>query len=278
MLGYITVNTDELKGKDQRKYKEFYCGVCRDIKKRSGQFPRAFLTYDMTFLAILLSSLNETEEEQEEKRCSLHPFRKTAGIHNKWTAYAADMNVLLTYYNLLDDWSDEKKLNSRAAAGMMSRSSRKIMAEYPKQTKALESYLEELHKVEAKGSDDLDLASGLTGRFFGELFCEQEQAWKEELQALGFYLGKWIYLMDARLDVEKDSKSGNYNPFLSMYGKPDFEDRSYGILMMMAAEAAKAFERLPIVENVDILRNILYSGIWNTYRKNCNSEEKKSEE
>ncbi|MCQ2499868.1 MAG: DUF5685 family protein [Lachnospiraceae bacterium] len=276
MFGYVQVNQDELKGKDLRKYKEFYCGVCRDIKKRSGQLPRAFLTYDMTFLAILLSSLEEAEEVPEEKFCSLHPFQKKAGIQNRWTAYAADLNVLLTYHNLLDDWIDEKKLNSRLAAGMMSRSYRELEKTYPEQIAAISHYLEQLHKVEKEGTEDLDLASGLTGTLFAELFRAPVTLWKEELGQLGFYLGKWIYLMDAWNDVESDLKKGNYNPFRSMAQKPDFDEKAYGILLMMAAEAARAFERLPIVENVDILRNILYSGVWNTFRKI--QKEKKSKE
>lgn len=267
MLGYITVNQDELKGKDLRKYREFYCGVCRDIKKHSGQFSRIFLTYDMTFLAILLSSLKEEEEVRVEKLCSLHPFRKTAGIQNKWTAYAADMNILMVYHNLMDDWIDEKKLNSRMAAGLMGPACRKLVKQYPEQAHAIEVYLEELHKVEQAGSEDLDLAAGLTGTFLGEIFSIPESLWKEELRILGFYLGKWIYLMDAWNDVEKDRIRGNYNPFAAWEKEPDFDERAHQVLLMMAAEAAKAFERLPIVENVDILRNILYSGIWNTYRK-----------
>ena len=31
---------------------------------------------------------------------------------------------------------------------------------------------------------------------------------------MGFYLGKFVYLMDALEDVEKDRKKGNYNLFL----------------------------------------------------------------
>ena len=34
---------------------------------------------------------------------------------------------------------------------------------------------------------------------------------------------------------------------------------------MMMAECSKEFEKLPILENVEILRNILYSGIWYRY-------------
>ena len=36
-------------------------------------------------------------------------------------------------------------------------------------------------------------------------------------------------------------------------------------LNMMAAKAAESFERLPLVENAEILRNILYAGIWGKY-------------
>ncbi len=267
MLGNIQVNQDDLKVKDLRKYREYYCGVCRDIKGRAGQFPRFFLTYDMTFLAILLSSLEEAPETEVTRRCSLHPFKKTVSIQNKWTAYGADMNLLLTYYNLMDDWEDEKKLSSRAAAGLMSRSLSSLKQRYPSQVQAVETYLEELQKAEKENSPDLDRAAGLTGIFFGEVFSPEGTLWREELRTLGFYLGKWIYLMDAWSDVEKDREKGNYNPFAQMAEEPDFDEKAHEILLMMAAEAARAFERLPVVENVDILRNILYSGIWNTYRK-----------
>ena len=73
--------------------------------------------------------------------------------------------------------------------------------------------------------------------------------------------------MDAWNDVDKDRKKGNYNPFFRMAEQEDFDEKAYQILLMMAAGMARAFEILPIVENVEILRNILYSGIWNTYRK-----------
>ena len=39
------------------------------------------------------------------------------------------------------------------------------------------------------------------------------------------------------------------------------------VLMMQAAECAREFEKLPIIKNVEILRNIIYSGIWNNYYK-----------
>ena len=73
--------------------------------------------------------------------------------------------------------------------------------------------------------------------------------------------------MDAFEDKEKDNKRGNYNPFLLSRGKINNEELVEQSLNMMAACAAENFERLPLVENLEILRNILYAGIWGRYEK-----------
>ena len=93
----------------------------------------------------------------------------------------------------------------------------------------------------------------------------KEDEWQEELYQTGFYLGKFIYLMDAFEDMEKDAKKGNYNPFLLCRGEVDNKEKAEECLTMMAAKAAESFERLPLVEHVEILRNILYAGIWGKY-------------
>lgn len=266
MLGYITVNRDELKVKDLAVYQAFYCGVCQDIRELSGQLPRFTLTYDMTFLAILLTSLYGGASSQEKMRCILHPVSRKLCIRNRYTRYAADMCVILTYHNLMDDWLDEGKRRSVLFADLLRRAYRKCAARNPRQTKALMRYLRELHKVESSRNDNLDLASGLTGRFFAEVFkVEDEDVWNRDLGAVGFYLGKFIYLMDAYDDVEKDRISGNYNPFLSISGSENFAAQAKEILTMMMSASSAAFERLPIVDHVDILRNIMYSGVWGKF-------------
>lgn len=47
----------------------------------------------------------------------------------------------------------------------------------------------------------------------------------------------------------------------------DFNDSVLNLLLLMIGECTDAFERLPLVENVEILRNILYSGVWVRYGK-----------
>ena len=36
---------------------------------------------------------------------------------------------------------------------------------------------------------------------------------------------------------------------------------------MMIAECSAQFEKLPCILDIDILRNILYDGVWNRFRK-----------
>lgn len=278
MFGYVTIRKDDLKVKDYNKYQAYYCGLCQDIKEAYGKKGQAMLTFDMTFLSILLTGLYECETKEEEHYCFLHPGKKHKCLRNKYTKYCADMNVLLAYYNLLDDWEDEKNYAAFTAAKALKKSVTRIEASYPRQTKAVQDYLEKLHACEKENNPDLDLAAGYTGEVMAEIYIPEEDIWSDDLRQVGFYIGKFIYLMDALDDVEKDKKSGNYNPFLSIADQPDFEKTTEKILLMMTAEASRAFEKLPILENVDILRNILYAGIWEKYEMRKSAKERQKEE
>ena len=290
MFGYVTIRKDDLKVKDYNKYQAYYCGLCQDIKEAYGKKGQAMLTFDMTFLSILLTGLYECETKEEEHYCFLHPGKKhpldidknprarANTVERALDCSLADMNVLLAYYNLLDDWEDEKNYAAFTAAKALKKSVTRIEASYPRQTKAVQDYLEKLHACEKENNPDLDLAAGYTGEVMAEIYIPEEDIWSDDLRQVGFYIGKFIYLMDALDDVEKDKKSGNYNPFLSIADQPDFEKTAEKILLMMTAEASRAFEKLPILENVDILRNILYAGIWEKYEMRKSAKERQKEE
>ena len=265
MFGYVTINKEELKVKDVKKYQAFYCGICRELGKRHGMIARTTLTYDMTFLAVLLTSLYEEKTEEDTCHCVIHPVKKPLFYHNRCTEYAADMNLLLCYYNLLDDWNDEKKVVAFTTARLLHKEFRKVCERYPRQDRAVRRYMKQLTECEKTNSRDIDQAAGLTGGLFAEIFVWQEDAWSDILRRLGFYLGKFIYLMDAYEDMEKDRKSGNYNPWLLLDDGIDPLQNSEQILTMMMGECARQFEKLPVFEYVDILRNVLYSGIWTKY-------------
>ena len=136
----------------------------------------------------------------------------------------------------------------------------------------------ELHKLtrlEQENSRDLDLVSGCFGRVTAELFAFRRDHWQNTLRRMGFYLGKFVYLMDAYEDLEEDLKAGRYNPLVDLSRRPDFEERIRTILCMMIADCCREFEQLPCLEDAGLLRNILYGGGWNRYKK---LQQKKTEQ
>lgn len=265
MFGYIVINQPELKIKDYETYRAYYCGVCHSLKERHGKIGQLTLSYDMTFLSVLLNALYEAEVQDESHGCIMHPTKKHRMLFNQISDYAADMGIMLSYFNLKDDWKDDKNVKSYALAKGLKKKERKIEARYPRQAKALRNYIYQLTTCEQNKSKSIDEAAGLTGTMLSEIFVYKEDEWSEELRQIGFFLGKFIYLMDAYEDIDDDIRSGSYNPWKSYIGKPDFEEQVKKILTMMMSECAKAFELLPIVKDVEILRNILFAGVWSKY-------------
>ena len=277
MFGYIIVHKPELKVREYETYKASYCGLCRSLKKRHGRIGQMTLSYDMTFLALLLTGLYEPETITGCERCIAHPVNRHHFLQNQYFDYAADMNVLLTFYKCLDDWQDERRISRYAAAQLLSKQYEAIKAKYPRQHKAVADYMKALARCEKKHSDNVEEAACLTGRMLAEVFVCREDAWSSDLRQMGFFLGKFIYLMDAYEDVEKDEKSGNYNPLIKMKDDENFDSECQSMLMMQMAECCKAFERLPIIQDVGILRNILYSGVWAKFASVYNKRNKAGE-
>ena len=267
MFGYVTICEPELKVKDLKKYKAYYCGLCRVLKEEYGFMGQMTLTYDMTFAIILLSSLYESVADLETHRCKVHPVKKQMMLKNEITSYAAAMNVLLAYYHLDDDWQDDRKISSLMSKSMIYGKVKKIIDKYPRQSEAIRTSLAELSLCERDNSTDIDRTAGCFGRLMEELLLYREDMWEKSLRKMGFFLGKFIYLMDAYEDLPEDLKKDKYNPLRKIYAEPEYEERIRQILCMMIAESTAEFERLPCLVDVDILRNILYDGVWSRYNK-----------
>ena len=267
MFGYININQKELSDESKKAYQSYYCGLCRKLKSNCGTKGQMLLNYDMTFLIVLLTGLYELENEEVEFTCPLHPTKKRTAWWNEATDYAADMNVILAYYNMLDDWKDEKSYTKRAFAKMLDKDYQRIMEKYPRQVTAIEQFMEKQAQAERENEKNLDIVAGLTGEMTGEIFAWKKDVWEEELKTLGFYLGKFIYIMDAYEDIDEDIKKKSYNPLILAADKDDenFDTFCKLLLTSMMSECAKSFERLPILLHADILRNVLYSGVWSKY-------------
>ena len=126
----------------------------------------------------------------------------------------------------------------------------------------MERYVQKLHEIEQENEQNLDAAANLTGEMLAELYVMREDVYAKDLRELGFYLGKFIYLCDSYEDIERDIKKKNYNPLLSRCEDEAFAVHCEQMLSDMMARTAMAFERLPLLEDAEIMRNILYSGVW----------------
>ena len=265
MFGYVTVNKPELKMKDFYTYKAYYCGLCNVLKNKYGFLGQMTLTYDMTFLVILLTSLYEEKPIHEKNRCIVHPLQKHEMLFNSITEYAADMNIVLTYFHFIDDWKDEKSKAGLLGIHMLRKTYVEIEKKYPKKCDTIHKCLKKLQKAEDHKEQNIDIVSRYFGELMAELLLYKEDMWKETLKKLGFYLGKYIYILDAYDDVEKDIENNSYNPLVSIYEDDDYEKKCECMLNLVLAECSSAFEQLPCIEYADILRNILYAGVWNKY-------------
>ncbi len=271
MFGYVTVNPETLTDAQKARFREVYCGVCSSL----GRSGRLTLSYDAAFLALVLNSLYEPDESKGVARCAAHPLKRHGYSVSDMTRYAADINVLLFYYRALDGWADDRS----KAQLLLSKAFRKrvsgVCEKREKQANAVKNELTALGEIERARSDDIDAAAGCFGRLLGSVFSVYDDIWAAPLFRMGEALGRFIYLMDAWDDLQKDEKRCSYNVLASLSGADDYESTVYNILTLEIARCASEFEKLPIVADADIIRNVIYSGVWTKYQMKRGALEKK---
>lgn len=273
MFGYINVNWKELPKERQKRYSAVYCGVCRRIRKQSGNLSRLGLQYDAAFLGLLLMSLYEPEETAGPNACFLHPITKRPWVDNDCISYAADMNVALAYYKCMDDWQDDRSQSARAMAQVFGKQMPRIAQAWPRQCAAVAECIRELARLEEQSCPNADAPANCFGRILSELMVMREDMWAEQLRELGFYLGRFIYLLDAAVDFSRDQKKGRYNPYIAMGMTHKNWEQWNEYLVLTMARCTEFYEKLPLVQDKDILDNILYSGVWCHCRKPEKEEE-----
>ena len=260
MFGYVVVNKEKLNDEMYDQYHSFYCGLCRELSEHYGKLSAVTLNNDMTFLAVLLSGLEEAETSYEKKKCPVHISRTVEIRRNEYTRYAADMTILLSYYKCLDDVKDEgkhKRMLKRLTEPMEA-----LKEKYPDKTKKVEDALNRIGLLEKENSEDLDLLCNTFGEVLGEIFIQPGNIWNRNLYATGYSLGRFIYLMDAYDDLEDDLKKKQFNPLAHLKDREDFDAYIESVLELYMSEAADAFERMPVLEYSEVIRNIIYSGVW----------------
>ena len=148
----------------------------------------------------------------------------------------------------------------------------KITLQYPRQCAAVKDCLAQLSRIEKAGRADADEAAHWFGVLMGELFWLQEDEYAEDLRRLGYFLGKFIYLQDASVDLYRDLKKERYNPLAFL----EIADHR-PLLRMLIGEATEVLERLPLKRDERLIKNILYAGVWVRYEQEQAEQAKRKE-
>lgn len=261
VFGFVIANPEKLTGEQRLRYKSVYCGVCENLGRDRGFRYRMTLTYDLAFLALVLSSVTGEGYREDTVRCPVHPLKKRKISTNRFTEYASDMNIALSYYKFIDDKNDDSSLAAAVKEGIFRKEAKKILEKYPVHCERIEGCLERLQEIEKADVHIPDIPASVFGELLGSIFALGEPSLEKELYEFGFVLGKFIYIMDAAVDLKGDIKKKRYNPLI----RGSFSSAE-NILDMLMGECVEKYKALPVRLDREIIENILFSGVWTKYR------------
>lgn len=293
LFGYVVPYKDELKVREYNTFRAYYCSLCKTLGKEFNQFTRMGLNYDFVFLALLLSSIDDKPDKVYAERCIAGPWKKKPVVeYNRNIGYSAYMSIMLVYFNLLDDWKDRRSVTAVPVLVPYLRPLHKARKAYPEKYHDIDNSLKKLAILEKNQCSLIDESADAFALFMQSLFLPpyiRNDKVNRILGWLGYNLGRWIYIMDAFHDMEKDIKQKNYNPILLQYQYKEGEELSDFIekvkepiersLTFTLDNVAKSFELLDVKYNKTILENIIYMGLRQKMeqiflKRGCKSNEK----
>lgn len=267
MFGYVKVNKMDLTYREYEHYRGYYCGLCKSLKDNHGEISRLSLNYDITFLVLLLTSVYKPKSKVIEEGCITNPFKKKKKIINEISEYAAGMNVLLSYYKLEDNLKDDKGIKDIITYHLYKSKLKLAYEKYPKKADKIKEQLDILYNLEINKNNNIDLVSNTFGNLMSEIFAYKEDEYESDLRRIGFNIGKYIYILDAYEDLDKDYKKGRYNPFIDYIDKKEeLKQRVDKLISLSLGMLANSIDNLNLKMNTGIIENIVYSGVYLRYQ------------
>lgn len=275
MFGYVKVNKDELKLREYNVYKSYYCGLCKTLKSEYGYFSRFCLNYDSVFLALILSSVTQDEYTCKNELCIAHPAKKIPVMSkNKSLSYSAAAMMILVLLKLEDDIHDEKSLKAMLYYILLFNSRRKLNKNYKALYSICREQINKLSDLEKNNCCDIDKLANVFAELLKILFAPDFITNEKEsriLSQMGYMLGRFVYILDAYEDMEKDKKKKCFNPFLVLGQEPD-KDELFDGLTFDLSSLANSYELLDLKINKPILDNIIYLGLSGILDKTLKGE------
>lgn len=270
MFGYLTTDFPNLYVKDVVLYKAAYCGLCKSIGRTCGTKGRFLLNYDLTFLSVFIHNVLGEDFEIKKQRCILHTIlKRPVAIPDAVSMRIAALNVILAYYKLSDNVIDDGK--GRLKRSFFKKAYKKAKKTEPILDGIVRKHYDALRALEQSASDSIDFVADPFGTMMKEITAELvKDKFTENIGELTYNLGKWIYLIDALDDFDKDKKSGSFNVFINVYAdigdKKTLLTEKKGDLEFIFGEILSAVYRtakdVSYNFNHDLTDNILYKGIF----------------
>ena len=271
MFGYVRINKMDLTFREYEYYKGYYCGLCKYLKENHGEISRLTLNYDVTFLIVLLTAIYKPKTDVFEEVCIVSPFKKKKKLMNEITEYAASMNILLSYYKLEDNLQDEGGIKNILAYNIYKNKLTSAYKKYPEKAEVIKTQLKNLYQLEKDSSNNIDKLSNTFGELMGEIFSYRNDEYENDLRTIGFNIGKYIYILDAYEDLEKDYERGNFNPFKEyIKNKEELRKRVDRLISISLGLLASSIDNLNLEFNRGIIENIVYSGVYLRYKNILN--------
>ncbi|MBQ7134276.1 MAG: hypothetical protein IJO20_07245 [Ruminococcus sp.] len=224
------MDKSEMLGKDFEAYKAIYCSLCKQLGKDYSFLTRFILSYDCTFYAVIALSLTDNCCGFCSGKCKFNPLKKCNYIKSGEEALskAAALSIVSVYYKLKDNIADGsffEKLLCYLMMPFFSHWRKKALKKYPEIEKAVAKMSFAQFEVEKDKSCSIDKAAEPTANMLSDVLTllvddddEKSGQKRRVLSSFGYFLGKWIYLIDAANDFEDDLKKGCFNPYIIAYG------------------------------------------------------------
>ena len=289
MFGYIKPLIPELKIKEFELYKAFYCGLCKTMGKKISVFSRITLNYDMVFLCLIRAAVTRENIELKHFRCKLKPAKKRMFVQtNNALIYSSCVSAILAYYKCIDDINDTKNILKKIfiwlALPLFSHMKKKACRYYEGLEEEINSPLLKLNalekdkncSVEAVAACFAELMQNVASFGLNNLSNSENNANMTDgaeliAKSVGYHLGRWLYIIDALDDFDKNIKTGEYNPFVEYYKNKEniFNDIELIRLLPTAslAEMEKAFSLAGSSCVTPLISNIINLGLCDVQEK-----------
>ncbi len=270
MFGYVKPNYPYLYMKDDTLYRALYCGMCKSIKKANGNLARFSLTYDIAFMSLLVHSIKGVDVEIKNSRCVAHSIKKRPMAKvDELSLILADVNLILAKYKVSDDILDENK--GKIKGLFINKGYKKAIKRHKKVDEIVKKQYGLLTNYEKSNCASIDMVSDCFAKMLEEIsiYVLGESA-NEHTNLLFYTIGKWIYLIDALDDYDKDVKKSNFNVFKALYGESDYKsliknnyEQIVAIFGSIFSQMTESYQKINFKFNNDLSSNIVYRGIPN---------------